>query len=187
MNAHVIAIDWSLIVTILLFVGNRMESTENLVAVHPAVVVLTEQRQRAHALVAKSPAKRVRALFDGLVEMPIFRSVRPTDIGLVMVRGRVGGSGGAFNLGELPVTRAAVRLSDGPVGVGYVAGRDHDHAELAALTDAMIQSSQWRDVVEDHVLATLEADYAHKRIEVGRKAAATKVDFFTMVRTRATA
>jgi alpha-D-ribose 1-methylphosphonate 5-triphosphate synthase subunit PhnG len=100
------------------------------------------------------------------------------------VRGRVGGAGAPFNLGELPVARAAVRLDDGQVGVGYVAGRDRDHAEFAALADAMVQSPAWRETVEAQILMPLEAEYAARRLETGRKAAATKVDFFTMVRTR---
>jgi len=145
---------------------------------------LTLQRQRAHGLIAKAPAARVRALFDALEVAPQASAVRPSDIGLLMVRGRVGGSGGAFNLGELPVARAAVRLADGPVGVGYVAGRDTGHAELAALADAMIQSPAWEALLETQVLTPLEADHAHRQIETGRKAAATKVDFFTLVRTR---
>jgi alpha-D-ribose 1-methylphosphonate 5-triphosphate synthase subunit PhnG len=102
-----------------------------------------------------------------------------------MVRGRVGGDGQRFNLGELPVTRAALRVGDGPVGVGYVAGRDTSHAELAALADAMVQTDAWRDRLEDAVLAPLAAQLAERKKTDGRKAAATKVDFFTMVRTRA--
>lgn len=146
---------------------------------------LTARRQRAHALVAKAPAPRVRALFDACDCLPKANAVRPSDIGLLMVRGRVGGAGGAFNLGELPVARAAVRLAEeGKVGVGYVSGRDTGHAELAALADAMVQSPAWDALLEVQVLAPLEADYAQKRIETGRKAAATKVDFFTLVRTR---
>ena len=146
---------------------------------------LTARRQRAHALVAKAPAPRVRALFDAVAGLPKASAVRPSDVGLLMVRGRVGGAGGAFNLGELPVARAAVRLADeGKVGVGYVSGRDTGHAELAALADAMAQSPSWDALLETHVLAPLEADYAQRRIETGRKAAATKVDFFTLVRTR---
>ncbi|MFM9852369.1 MAG: phosphonate C-P lyase system protein PhnG [Sphingomonadaceae bacterium] len=161
--------------------GMTMESADKVV---DEGEVVTGQRQRAHALIAKSDAARVRALFDTLETPPTRQAVRPSDIGLLMVRGRVGGSGGAFNLGELPVARAAVRLASGAVGVGYVAGRDTGHAELAALADAMVQSPDWRALVEDHILAPLEAEHAHRQIEAGRKAAATKVDFFTLVRTR---
>ena len=147
--------------------------------------LLTAARQRAHALIAKSKAASVRALLNRISDLPMPTPLRPTEIGLVMVRGRVGGEGQRFNLGELPVARAAVRLGDGPVGIGYVAGRDADHAEMAALTDAMVQSDAWRDRLEEEVLAPLAAELAERKDADARKAAATKVDFFTMVRTRA--
>ncbi len=162
-----------------------MNAAEALVDETKPSDALTAQRQRAHALIAKAPASRVQALFDALDGVPKGSAVRPSDIGLLMVRGRVGGAGGAFNLGEMPVARAAVRIADGTVGVGYVAGRDKNHAEMAALADAMVQSRLWASVLESEVLGPLEAEQAHRQIELGRKAAATKVDFFTLVRTRA--
>ncbi len=69
------------------------------------------------------------------------RSGRAED-GLVMVRGRIGGDGAPFNLGEATVTRAAVRLASGEVGFGYVLGRDREKARLIALCDALLQSDQ---------------------------------------------
>jgi alpha-D-ribose 1-methylphosphonate 5-triphosphate synthase subunit PhnG len=87
-------------------------------------------------------------------------------------------------LGELPLTRAALRIDGGQVGIGYVAGRNSDHAELAALADAMVQSETWSGVLEEKVLVPLADAVRDKKTENGRKAAATKVDFFTMVRTR---
>lgn len=146
---------------------------------------LTATRQRAHALIAKSRSSSVQACFARMMDLPRSTPLRPTEIGLIMVRGRVGGDGQRFNLGELPVARAAVRIENGPVGVGYVAGRDHDHAEMAALADAMVQSDAWREQLEDMVLAPLAAELAERKDANARKAAATKVDFFTMVRTRA--
>jgi len=142
-------------------------------------------RQRAHALVAKSKVGHVRALFDQIDDLPETTPLRPTEVGLIMVRGRVGGDGQRFNLGELPVTRAALRVSEGVVGIGYVAGRDVAHAELAALADGMVQTDAWRELLETEVLAPLAAQQAERKRSDGRKAAATKVDFFTMVRTRA--
>lgn len=141
-------------------------------------------RQRAHALIAKSPAEAVRSAFDLMENLPEVERLRPSEVGLVLVRGRVGGEGDKFNLGELPVARAALRIPEGPVGVGYVAGRNRDHAELAALADAMVQVDAWRDRLEAGVLAPLAAGLAERKTSTGRKAAATKVDFFTMVRTR---
>lgn len=146
---------------------------------------LTAARQRTHALIAKSKVASVRALFDQIADLPKATPLRPTEVGLVMVRGRVGGDGQRFNLGELPVTRAALRVEGGPVGIGYVAGRDAAHAELAALADGLMQTDTWRERLEDLVLAPLAAQLAERKRADGCKAAATKVDFFTMVRTRA--
>lgn len=158
-------------------------------ASHPDPLVegapLQAERQRAHALIATSKAARVRAAFDRMGDLPDSAPLRPSEVGLVMVRGRVGGDGQRFNLGEVPVARAALRLAEGAVGIGYVAGRDLDHAEFAALADAMVQSDRWRAALETAVLAPLAAELAERKDGDARKAAATKVDFFTMVRTRA--
>jgi len=112
------------------------------------------------------------------------RFIRPAETGMVMVRGRMGGRGAPFNLGEMTVTRAAVRLEGGEAGVGYVAGRDKRHAELAAAIDAMMQSQRLRPMVETAVVEHLAASQEARKLAVARRAAATKVDFFTMVRTR---
>ncbi len=148
-------------------------------------LTLRSARQRGHGLIAKSKFEAVRALFDGLARLPLTQSIRPSDIGMIMVRGRVGGVGARFNLGELPVARAALRIAGGAVGIGYVAGRSIDHAELAALGDAMLQDAQWRDDLETQVLLPLAAAMAERKHLTARQAAATKVDFFTMTRTRA--
>jgi alpha-D-ribose 1-methylphosphonate 5-triphosphate synthase subunit PhnG len=96
----------------------------------------------------------------------------------------MGGSGDAFNLGEMTVTRAAVRLSGGETGLAYVAGRDRRKAEIAAAVDAMMQSAELRPAAERGVVDPLARAQAERRTAAARKAAATKVDFFTMVRTR---
>ena len=44
--------------------------------------------------------------------------LRGPETGLVTVRGRIGGGGAPFNLGEATVTRASIRLEDGTVGHG---------------------------------------------------------------------
>jgi alpha-D-ribose 1-methylphosphonate 5-triphosphate synthase subunit PhnG len=137
------------------------------------------------SVLAKAPAACVRALWDGLAA-PERTILRPAETGMVMVRGRTGGSGDPFNLGEMTVTRCAVRLATGETGVGYVAGRDHAHAEIAATLDAMMQSPALRPAAEPVIAALADAAKARAE-EAARKAAATKVEFFTMVtgRTRA--
>lgn len=106
--------------------------------------------------------------------------VRPAETGLVMLRGRMGGTGGPFNLGEAPVTRCTVRLASGVEGHGYVLGRDDRHAHLAALADAQMQE----DMTSEHqdMLHELQQKIDQRRQETAAKAAATKVDFFTLVR-----
>ena len=47
-----------------------------------------------------------------------------------------GGTGTRFNLGEMTLTRCAVSLENGVVGIAYVQGRSLRHAEQAAVADA---------------------------------------------------
>jgi alpha-D-ribose 1-methylphosphonate 5-triphosphate synthase subunit PhnG len=99
-----------------------------------------------------------------------------------MVRGRIGGDGAAFNLGEATVSRAAVRLSTGEVGFGYTLGRDRQKAQMIALCDAMVQSTQYADLVEAKVVAPLRAAVIAGRNRKAAETAATRVDFYTLVR-----
>ena len=152
-----------------------------------AVVETTVERRRWLSVLAKAKAGEVIAAWEGLAERPAFRALRAPEIGMVMVRGRMGGTGDAFNVGEMTVTRAAVRLESGETGLSYVAGRDRRHAEIAAAVDAMMQSPALRPAVEGAVVARLAEAQTRRRDTAARKAAATKVDFFTMVRTRSPA
>lgn len=136
-------------------------------------------RRQWLSVLAKAPAEAVRARFAAL-ESPSRTVLRPAEIGMVMVRGRTGGSGDPFNLGEMTVTRCVVRLETGETGVGYVAGRDRAHAEIAATLDAMMQSRAHRATAAP-VIDALAAQAEAMRAEAARKAAATKVEFFTMV------
>lgn len=108
-------------------------------------------------------------------------TLRAPEIGLVMVRGRIGGDGAPFNLGEATVTRAAVALPGGEVGLGHVLGRDRERAMLAALGDALWQCPDHRPAVETACAGIRSRLAADARISRERTAA-TRVDFFTMVR-----
>ena len=99
-----------------------------------------------------------------------------------MLRGRIGGDGAAFNLGEATVTRAAVRIGSGETGFAYVLGRDHAKARMVALCDALWQSGRFRDALERAVLAPIRARLEREQAERERDTAATRVDFFTLVR-----
>jgi len=93
----------------------------------------------------------------------------------------MGGLGDAFNLGEMTLTRAAVRLASGETGLSYVAGRDRRHAEIAAAIDAMMQSPDLRPRVEGRWSRASTRRSGIAAPWGARKAAATKVEFFTMV------
>ena len=130
------------------------------------------------ATLAKAPPARLAALFP---DLPPHHVLRQPEIGAVMVRGRVGGTGAAFNLGEMSVTRASVRLETGEVGHAWVQGRDKAHALRAAAVDALMQTARADDLMAQ-VLHPLQAEADAQRNTRAAKAAATKVDFFTMVR-----
>jgi alpha-D-ribose 1-methylphosphonate 5-triphosphate synthase subunit PhnG len=108
--------------------------------------------------------------------------LRWPEAGLVMLRGRVGGNGNPFNLGEASVARASVRLASGEVGHAYVLGRDVGRARLAAIADALWQAPSTRAGIETEIVARVEERLAAAAAQKTARAAATKVDFFTLVR-----
>jgi alpha-D-ribose 1-methylphosphonate 5-triphosphate synthase subunit PhnG len=132
-------------------------------------------------LLAKSPASDVSRLWAALGLAPAHTILRAPEIGGVMVRGRAGAVGVAFNLGEMTVTRASVTLAQGVVGHGYVQGRSKGHALQAALVDALMQTDA-AATVEAGLLAPLRDEMAARKNGRAAKAAATKVDFFTIAR-----
>ncbi|WP_353472680.1 phosphonate C-P lyase system protein PhnG [Salipiger sp. H15] len=137
-------------------------------------------RQGWMGLLARAPADRLAALLEGAA-LPGFDWLRVPETGGVMVRGRMGGTGAPFNLGEMTVTRCALRLESGEVGHAHVQGRSRAHAERAALVDALMQGPRAGEM-QAAVLAPLASEEAARRDARAARAAATKVDFFTMVR-----
>lgn len=132
-------------------------------------------------LLARAPEGRAAALLDAAAARADFTWLRAPEMGSVMVRGRAGGTGAPFNLGEMTVTRCSLRLACGTVGHAYVQGRRKADAEAAALIDALMQTDR-AGAVRRSVLDPLEAEEAERKRRRAAKAAATKVDFFTMVR-----
>ncbi|MCD7110039.1 phosphonate C-P lyase system protein PhnG [Rhizobium sp. DKSPLA3] len=108
--------------------------------------------------------------------------VRGPEIGAVMVRGRIGGGGAPFNLGEASVTRATVKLDSGEVGHAIVLGRDTEKARMVAHLDALGQLAAWQAVIETDVVAPALALDAEERRQRAEETEATRVDFFTLVR-----
>jgi len=140
-------------------------------------------RARWMSVLARAPADELARRAAALPTDTLW--LRRPETGLVMVRGRAGGTGAQFNVGEMAVTRCALRLADGTVGQAYIAGRDATHAERAAVIDALMQQAAgcgqlpaaWQDWI-----APLEAGLTQRRAEVAGRAAATRVEFFTVVR-----
>ncbi len=134
------------------------------------------------AVLAKAATAQLEAVCDGLRPLPAYDWLRKPESGLVMVRSRVGGTGAKFNVGEMTVTRCALRTAAGLTGIAYVRGRDPRHAELAALIDALMQDSTRRAVVESAVIGPLERVQNARRALAAGKAAATRVEFYTVAR-----
>lgn len=132
------------------------------------------------SLLAKAPPKVLAGLWEGR-DAPDFTWLRAPEIGAAMVRGRMGGTGAPFNMGEMTVTRCSLQLDGGAVGHAYVQGRDKAHAERAALVDALMQTDA-ADRVRAEVLDPLRADMTERAEARAARAAATKVEFFTLVR-----
>jgi alpha-D-ribose 1-methylphosphonate 5-triphosphate synthase subunit PhnG len=139
------------------------------------------RRKATMAVLASSAASDIAARLKAL-DLPHHEDLREAENGLVMVRGRIGGDGASFNLGEATVSRAAVRLASGEVGFGYTLGRDHEKARMIALCDALVQSAAFAGDVEAKVIAPLRAAVSARRDRKAAETAATRVDFYTMVR-----
>lgn len=133
------------------------------------------------SVLAKAPASALVGAWGGSGLAPDFSWVRAPEIGTVMVRGRAGSFGAPFNLGEMMVTRCCLRLTGGAVGHAYVQGCDKEKARIAALVDALMQTdaaAAVRGVILDPLVRSAKAA---RRARAG-KAAATRVEFFTLVR-----
>ncbi|MEJ5058299.1 MULTISPECIES: phosphonate C-P lyase system protein PhnG [unclassified Pseudomonas] len=138
------------------------------------------ERQHWIGVLARARRSELHPFEDALRDIE-YQLIRAPEIGMTLVRGRMGGNGAPFNVGEMSVTRCVVRLADGRTGYSYLAGRDKVHAELAALADAHLQGAQQR-----HWLAEMITPLAHaqseRRAQKEAETAATKVEFFTLVR-----
>jgi len=136
------------------------------------------------AVLARASAAKIEALLAAMEPPRPHIRLRGPEIGLVMTRGRAGGGGAPFNLGEMTVTRCTVRDAEGRIGHAYVIGRDPRHAELAAMLDAALQDEARHDRLERMVIAPLAASQEEARAASARKTAATRVQFFTMANMR---
>ena len=146
----------------------------------------TAKRQRWMATLAKASPSSLEKLFGEVGTLPEYGFLRSPETGLTMVRGRAGSVGKVFNLGEMTLTRCVVQLfanEENPIaGFGYVGGRSHRHAELAALGDGLLQHAGWHAEIWQKIVEPLEAIALQKQEQQQHQTAATKVDFFTLLR-----
>jgi len=142
----------------------------------------TAARQALMRVCAEATEADLEKAIADLGGEPAHEELRPPQTGLVMLRGRIGGSGAPFNLGEATVTRAVVKLQSGAVGYSYLLGRSPRRARLAALIDALGQDGDSRDRLETVLVAPVRARRTEERATVRAETAATRVDFFTLVR-----
>ena len=140
------------------------------------------RRRNRMAVLARSGTGRLRELWAALDLAPSYRTLRGPECGLVSLRGRVGGSGESFNVGEATVTRASVRLEDGSVGHAVALGRDMEKARIAALVDAVCHTPETATLVDARMIAPLQRELDAADETRRQETAATRVDFFTMVR-----
>jgi alpha-D-ribose 1-methylphosphonate 5-triphosphate synthase subunit PhnG len=159
--------------------GGASETIEGLAAEHAA-------RRRWMSVLAKASTAELEqaivAVRDTLGELPSYRLIRRPEVGMTMVRARAGGTGRAFNLGEMTMTRCTLRTDDDLVGTSYVAGRSQRHAELAALFDALLQDPGRQPQMMALVIDPLARAQELRRNRRVERSASTRVDFFTVVR-----
>ena len=137
-------------------------------------------RKRWMSAFARTDADHLQKLFDDVGAEMHFDILRPAESGSVMVRGRAGGTGQLFNVGEMTVTRCTVRSGESVVGHGYIAGRDRKHAEVAACLDALFQGLE--PTQAETIVQSLEQEIVTKASARQQASAPTRVEFFTMVR-----
>lgn len=154
----------------------------------PAPSQENSARQTWMAVLARASEVELEQALADLESQPVYRFLRHPEIGLMMMRGRAGGSGQPFNLGETTVARASVKIVEGPaagqVGHAYIRGRNLKLAEMAAVFDALLQAPDHTDILTARLIAPLRLrQEARKQARVAQSAP-TKVDFFTMSRER---
>jgi len=134
------------------------------------------------AVLAAATAEELRGAVSRVADLGAVDDLKMPETGLVMLRGRIGGDGALFNIGEATVTRAVVRLNTGEIGYGVRLGRNAAAARDAAILDALWQSPRMRPQIEAAVLQPISERMQLDRAVRSRQAAATRVDFFTLAR-----
>ena len=131
------------------------------------------RRRKAMATLAAAPGELLSEVWRDIGIEVEAKPLRGPETGLVTLRGR---------FGEATVTRATVKLTTGEIGHSYALGSDKEKASISATIDALWQRAESRAEIETRILAPLRSRLAEADAKRSAETAATKVDFFTMVR-----
>jgi alpha-D-ribose 1-methylphosphonate 5-triphosphate synthase subunit PhnG len=142
----------------------------------------TDGRKARMAVLSQCDSAVLKDSWNKLGRDPGHTPLRGPETGLVMLRGRIGGTGRPFNFGEATVTRATVRLENGAVGHAMALGRDKVKAQLSAVIDAMCQDDADAELIDRAIIEPLKERLEARDRKRSAETAATRVDFFTMVR-----
>ncbi|MCW8908288.1 MAG: phosphonate C-P lyase system protein PhnG [Sedimenticola sp.] len=143
---------------------------------------IEDSRRNWMSVLAQAPAEELVELAEPFLAGAGFTTVRAPQIGLAQVRARMGGTGSRFNLGDVTITRCVVQSAAGHYGHAYIRGRNKPHALRAAQLDALLQEKALRGGIEQQVVAPLRRMQEQKQRQRADETAATRVNFFTLVR-----
>lgn len=143
---------------------------------------LIKKRQDWMSILARSQAKEIAVRWATLNVRPEYTLIRPTEIGLIQLQGRIEVTGQRFMLGDMTVTRAAVEVGEGVTGYSYIIGRDKAKAELCAFIDALLQQEAHGARILAAVIEPLARRLQEIRDKQRREVAPSKVSFYNLVR-----
>jgi alpha-D-ribose 1-methylphosphonate 5-triphosphate synthase subunit PhnG len=139
-------------------------------------------RQKWMQILADADVADLKAGYDRFGKKISFSWLIRPETGMVMVQARADSTGAPFCLGEMTVTRCMVQVLDSIQGYAMVPGSDHEHAELAALLDALLQMPAFHDRLMATLMGDLKARERQKQQALAREIADTTVEFFTLRR-----
>lgn len=140
------------------------------------------KRQYWMSILARSQTGEIKMRWEALNIRPEYKLIRPTQIGLIQLQGRMEATGQRFMLGDMTVTRAAVEVSEGIIGYSYIIGRDKAKAELCAVIDALLQNEECCGQIMAAVIEPLAQRLQERWQTQRREVAPSKVNFYNLVR-----
>ena len=138
-------------------------------------------RQQWMSVLAQATVLELEQVWQDLAPPPRYQWLRQPESGLTLIRARVGNTGSLFNVGEMTLTRASVVVNE-VVGHAYLKGSNKRQAELAALFDALLQQDAYQAYLMEYLIQPIQQRLQAEREQRQADIAATKVDFYTLVR-----